>query len=109
VTVMESLLGVCINRALTVATLNGNAIKAKELLEREDLDLDQKNGGAMLCSAVLDGHEEIVKLYLAARVDKNACNGCGRLALYLASGYYSGIMMLLIAAGVDINSKDFDC
>jgi ankyrin repeat protein len=109
VTAMESLLGVCIDRALTVATLNGNAIKVKELLEREDLDLDRKNGGAMLCSAALDGHEEIVKLYLAAGVDKNACDGCGRSALYLASGYHSGIMMLLIEAGADINSKDFDC
>jgi ankyrin repeat protein len=115
VTAMESLLGVCIEddhchieRALTVATLNGNAIKVKELLERKIMDLD-RNGGAMLCSAALDGHEEIVKLYLAAGVDKNACDGCGRSALYLASGYHSKIMELLITAGADINSQDVDC
>jgi ankyrin repeat protein len=109
VTSMEPLLGVCINRALTVATLDGNAIEVKELLEREDLDLDGKNGGAMLCSAALDGHEEIVKLYLAAGVDENACDGCGRSALYLASGYHSKIMKLLTTAGADVNSRDVDC
>jgi ankyrin repeat protein len=109
VTRMEPLLGVCIDRALTDATLDGNAIKVEQLLERGELDLDQKNRGVLLCSAALDGHEKIVKLYLAAGVDKNACDGCGRSALYLASGYHSKIMKLLTTAGADINSQDVDC
>jgi hypothetical protein len=62
----------------------------------------------LLCSAAQVGDETAVRLYLAARINHNACDRCGRSALYLASGFYGSVMTLLIAAGANLNMGDHD-
>jgi ankyrin repeat protein len=63
-------------------------------------------GGRLLCRAAQGGVEKIVGLFLAAKIDHNACISYDRSALYLASGDHGGVMKLLIAAGADVNMSD---
>jgi ankyrin repeat protein len=101
-----------VKSALTQATWHLHVMIVERLLVPAKKEPDSRSHGGygenLLCSAALDGQEEIVELFLAAKINHNACDSHRRSVLYLASGFYGGVMKLLIAAGADVNTRDCD-
>jgi len=100
------------NMMLWRAAIEGEAVKVRETLENDKVDIDagdlNNEGMSALHFASKYGNEDVVEILLAAGANCGNCDDFGKTPLHLASqeGRSAPVVAHLIAGGAIVNATD---
>ena len=93
--------------ALNLTAMRGNVECLRLLLDGgADVNIVDSQRNTPLFTSVVCEHETVVEALLEAGADVNHCNERGKTVLIEAARYDKNIVLLLVAAGADVNIKD---
>jgi ankyrin repeat protein len=94
---------------LHLAAQSGHLHVAMQLVDKTELELEDKNGLTPLLVAIKNGHADVVSMLIKAGSNLESQGGGGRTPLmWAAAGGHTDVVILLMDKGADVKTVDSD-